>query len=290
MRRDIDLHTGNYIRRVNAIPRLSRERELKLAHAWKAQGDRKAADEIIQANLRHVVPMALRLSGEGRPIADLIAQGNLALMTALDRFEPERGLRFVTYAKHAIRAEMLGHLLATRSMVGGGRGHQRGRFVFGLQRQHAALRSRHGQSDVVYDELAARFGKSHAQIADIVARLERHDGSLDATLGESAVTGIDMLIDDSVDQGGDLVRQCLRAELTGAVDSAMTELDERERFIAEHRLMADDEARYSLADVGQRFGVSRERARQLESRVKDKLRRRLRPLARRWELEQTVAA
>jgi RNA polymerase sigma-32 factor len=290
MRRDIDLHTGNYIGRVNAIPRLSRERELELARAWLGQGDRKAADELIQANLRHVIPMALRLSGDGRPIADLIAQGNLALVTALDRFEPERGLRFVTYAKHAIRAHMLGHVLDTRSMVGGGRGHQRGRFVFGLQRQHAALRSRHGDSERVCEELGERFGKSSAQIEDILARLDRRDGWLDAPLGDSTSAAVEQLSDDTADHCSELVRRTLCEELSGAVGSAMTELDERERFIAEYRLMADDEVRCSLSDVGQRFGVSRERARQLENRVKDKLRKRLKPLARRWDLEQTAAA
>lgn len=289
MRRDIDLHTGNYIARVNAIPRLSRERELELARAWKERGDKQALDALIQANLRHVIPMALRYSGEGRPIADLIAQGNLALMTAIERFEPERGLRFVTYAKHAIRAEMLGHLLSTRSMVGGGRGHQRGRYVFRLQREHAKLQLRHGKSDAVYEELSSRFGKSSAEIADILARLERHDGSLDAPLGDSGTTAGELVRDESAEHDSALARRSLCEELSGVVGGALVELDERERFIAEHRLMADDEARCSLTDVGQRFGVSRERARQLECRVKDKLRRRLKPLARRWELEPAAA-
>lgn len=285
-----DTHTHRYISLANAMPRLTLERELELARAWQEEGNRAAADTLIRANMRYVIPHALRYRRQGPTLSDLISQGNLALMSALDRFEPSRGLRFITYANHWIRAEMLALVLSSRSMVGGGRGHQRGRYVFKLQREHAHLTGKLGSRDEVCAILGQRFGRPTAEIADILARLERRDGSLDAPGGESGGTLADTLASDMEPHDERVELSDLRSELRGAVAEATVDLDERERFIVEHRLMADVETRQSLVDIGKRFGVSRERARQIEARLKDKLRKRLKPLAGRWELDVARAA
>jgi len=286
----IDPHTRQYIRQVNAIPRLSQERELALASAWLERRDQAAAHAVVRANLRHVIPLALRYRGRGPSLGDLIAQGNLALMAALERFEPARGFRFITYANHWIRAEILALVLQSRSMVGGGRGHQRSRYVFQLQRELAHLTSKHGRSDEVYAELSERFGRAPEELAHIVALLERRDASLEATTGDGSSTLGDRLAEEGARQDEVVERDAQRDALSHAVAAATTGLDERERFIVEHRLMADDDSRSSLADVGERFGVSRERARQIECRVKDKLRKRLAPVARGWDLDMARAA
>lgn len=290
MNKGIDPQTYRYIGIANAMPRLSLDRELELARAWQDRRDKKAADELVRANLRHVIPQALRYRRLWPSLWDLISQGNLGLMTALDRFDTSRGLRFITYANHWIRAEILAFVLSTRSMVGGGRGHQRGRYVFRLQREHARLAMQLGSSDEVYAILSERFGRTSEEIADIVARLEQSDASLDAVVGESGTTLGDLIAADATGSDEALASTGLRQELRGALAEATVDLDARERFIVQHRLLADEDARKSLVDVGKRFGLSRERARQIETRVKDKLRRRLKPFVGRWELEFSTAA
>ena len=98
---------SRYLARLQATPALGREEELELARAYRERGDRAAADKLVAANLRHVVALALRYRRLGVPVADLVAQGSVGLFMALERFEPERGLRLATYANHWVRAEML---------------------------------------------------------------------------------------------------------------------------------------------------------------------------------------
>lgn len=289
MNNRIDPATSSYIQMVNAIPRLRLEQELELAARFQRSGDRAAAEQVIRTNLRHVVPHALRYGGRGPALQDMIAQGNLALITALDRFDPSRGFRFVTYANHWIRSEILSLVLKTRTMVGGGRGHQHGRYVFRLQKEHAQLTTKLGASEEVYRVLADRFGRSEAQIVDILARLKRGDGSLDTQAADSTCSWAEQLPCDGEQPDAAVEQDRMRDDVASAVHQATTDLDERERVIVEQRLMADEGDRLTLVEVGRRFGVSRERARQLEVRVKDKLRRRLGAVAGRWELGAAAA-
>src|SRR5690242_4131579 len=107
---------------IQAEPALEREQELSLARAYRDQGDCAAGLRVVQANLRHVLPVAFRFRRYGVPLTDLIAQGSLALHIALERFEPERGLRFSTYAAHWVHSELFGLVQRERSLVGGSRG------------------------------------------------------------------------------------------------------------------------------------------------------------------------
>ena len=116
----------------------------------------------MEANLRHVAVVALRYRFYGVQLPELLAQGALAQLIALDRFDPERGVRFATYASHWVRAEMLAFVLRNRCMVGGGRGPLRSRYVFRLRREHRSLMSRLGESDAVLTELAPAL-RAHAR-------------------------------------------------------------------------------------------------------------------------------
>lgn len=285
-----DDETFRYIARVNAIPPLDREQELALARAFRDEGDREAGRRVIRANLRNVVPHALRHRNLGLPLSELIAQGNLALCDALRRFEPERGLRFATYANYWIRAEILGVILRSRSLVGGGRGPLRSKFVFRMRKEHARLVTQHGESPEVVSILAERFGKTPNEIRYILARLEARDASLDVKVGsESSVSLLDTLTDgaeEAVEERLHTARS--REQLVEAVVHATSDLDTRQRFILERRLMADADRRMSLSEIGRRFGVSRERARQLEHALKKRLRTRLSPVY--GELELGTAA
>jgi RNA polymerase sigma-32 factor len=271
----MDPETLAYIRRVNALPALARAEELELASRSQA-GDTAAGQKVITANLRHVVPIALRYRRYGVPVSELIAEGNLALLRALAGFEPQRGLRFATYANYWIRADVLALILRQRSMVGGGRGHLRPKFFFRLRREHARLSLLLGDPDSVQEELAVRWQLSPAELGEILDRLERPDTSTDAPVsGDSRLSVGECLPCQATNQEDLVARGRTQKDLKHAVQRAAAELDARERFILEHRLMADPEAEYSLVRIGELFGVSRERARQLESRVKEKLRTKL---------------
>ena len=264
-----------YIRRVTSLPPLSRAEELELASAYQA-GHKAAGQRVITANLRHVVPIALRYRRYGVPVSELVAEGNLALLRAIAGFEPQRGLRFATYANYWIRADILALILKQRSMVGGGRGPLRPKFFFRLRREHARLSMLLGDPAQVHAELAVRWQLSPFELTEILDRLERPDTSTDAPLSaESRVSVGDSLPCLTRSQEDLLARTRTQSDLERAVHKAAAELDPRERFILEHRLMADPDAEYSLVRIGELFGVSRERARQLESRVKEKLRTKL---------------
>lgn len=275
-----DTDTYRYLSMVNAIPSLSREDELDFARRYLEQGDQGAKHRIIRANLRQVIPHALRYGHFGIPTAELISQGNLALVGALDRFEPARGLRFATYASHWVRAEILGLILQQRSMVGGGRGPLRAKYVFQLRRKYRALMARLGDHDAAASALAPTYGKTPQQIREIVARIDSRDASLDLPAPDSELGSLlERLPADESDSAQKLVVEQERLRLGHAVRHATSDLNERERFIVSHRLMADEDTRLSLMQIGAHFGVSRERARQLESSLKTKLRRRLAQLA-----------
>jgi RNA polymerase sigma-32 factor len=285
----IEPATSRYITMVNRMPLLPREQELELARAFLERGDRTAADRLIAANLRHVVPHALRYRHMGVPFADLIAQGNLGLMLALRGFDPSRGLRFATYANHWVRSEMLAFALKTRNLVGGGRGALRAKYALHMRRAHAHLQSRLGDDAEVRRILGDQYNKTPDEIASILHQVDQRDASLDAPNARSGERSmLDQLAHGESGQEEALSLSRSRTEFTDAVAKAMTGLDERERYIVESRMMADDETRLSLSDIGRRFGVSRERARQIETKAKAKLRQRLAGLADRWSLSSAA--
>jgi RNA polymerase sigma-32 factor len=272
----IDRETQRYMAMVKALPVLTKEEELQLAERYKSGADRRAADRLITSNLRNVVPMALRYRRYGLPISELIAEGNAALMLTLDRFEPQRGLRFATYANYWVRAEMLACVLRARSMVDGGRGRLRPKYFFRLRREHARLLGLVGDPNTVHLLLAESFGLDVEEVRAVLQRLEQPDGSLDVRVGEDQKAAlVDTLASGDGDQEQALVRARERSWLCAAVAEATADLDERESRIVRERLMADPEQERSLVELGREFGVSRERARQLETRVKSKLRARL---------------
>jgi RNA polymerase sigma-32 factor len=274
-----DKQTNRYTASIMAIPALRREEELELCRAYREQGDQTAGERVIAANLRHVLPLALRYRNLGVPLNELIAQGALGMFEALRRFEPARELRFATYANHWIRAEILSFALRCRSMVSGGRGPLRSKYAVQMRREQARLKGQHGDDAEVIRILSERFGKDEEQIASILYRLDHGDTSLDAT---SAANGSKAFVDQLVADSGDedrLEREETQTALARTIAEVKASLSERERFMLDRRLMADEESQLSLQAIGHHFGVSRERARQIESQVKAKLRVQLSALA-----------
>ena len=278
--RDQTSAVSRYINQVRQIPELSREEEADLARAWRDQADGKAASQLALSNLRHVVSIAISYRRYGIPLADLIAEGNFGIVHAIRKYDPERGNRFVTYAAYWIRAYILNHVIHSWSLVGVGSGPLRSKMFFRLRRERARIAGLVGEGEEGDRMLAEKFGAPAGKVVEMARRLEARDVSLDSKVfDDGARSLVDTLVADDEDQEERFCRAEEGALLRGQLDRAIEKLDPRERYIVEARMMADPEDELSLAEIGRRLGVSRERARQLEARAKRKLRDKLLPLA-----------
>ena len=252
-------------------PSLDQEQERSLARRVRQNGDREAAELLARAHLRTVVALASKYRYYGVPVPELIAEGNCGLVNALGKFDPERGVRFATYAAFWIKAQMLSYIIRSRSMVVG-HGSMRSQMFFKFRRERARATVLHGEGELAATELATRMGMSQERVAAMILRLDYEDVSLDAAASDDATsTWLDRLQTDENPEG-QLADSRSKLEIGAAVERALRVLDPRERYVVETRLMADREEELSLAEIGRVLGVSRERARQLEERAKKKLR------------------
>lgn len=263
---------GYYLALANRAPELDRELEAELIGRWRA-GDEKARGELVSCHQRYVVALAVRYRRYGVPVSELIAEGNFGVVQALGKFEPERGVRFMTYAAYWIRACMWEHVIKSWSMVGGGSGPLRSSLFFKLRRERARARNLVGEGEAAEKLVAERVGMPVEALRKLVQRLEARDVSLDVKLRDDSPLCLVDVLPAPDDQERLLSEGEAFGGLKDAVAEAVAELDPRERYIAEQRLMADPGDELSLSEIGRRLGVSRERARQLEARTKRKLKR-----------------
>jgi RNA polymerase sigma-32 factor len=266
-----------YIQQVRAIPKLSREEEHELALRARG-GDQEAADRLVEANLRYVIAIGLQYRRYGVPLGDLIAEGSVGLVTAVRKFDPDRGTRFVTYAGYWIRAFVLEAVVRSSTMIGAGSGPFRSKLFFRLRRERARLSNLIADPEELIATLAAEFDTSSQKMTELLRRLDQREISLDApAYSDSEATLVEMLPSATDLQDVIVERQRRQKGIHRRLKGALSVLDERERLIVEKRILSDDSA--SLASIGRELGVSRERARQLEARAKKKLAEELRDLA-----------
>jgi RNA polymerase sigma-32 factor len=261
-----------YLAAARNAPELSRESESELAQRWRVAGDRRAADVLARAYQRQLVMLAFKYRRYGVPIGELIAEGNFGVVHALRKFQPERGVRFSTYASHWVRAYMLAHVVKSHSAVGGSDGPLRSQVFFKLRRERARVFNQFGTGENAERELARRLGVSLERIRSMLARLDARDVSLDARNKDDADKLVDRLPAPD-DQERELSSWQSAGRVRQAVASALALLDARERYVIEQHWLAEPEQERSLADIARSLGVSRERARQLNARALTKLRR-----------------
>ena len=254
-------------------PHLDQEQERSLARRVRQNGDREAAELLARAHLRTVVTLASKYRHYGVPVPELIAEGNCGLAIALGKFDPERGVRFVTYAAFWIKAQILAYIIRSRSIVAG-HGSMRSQVFFKFRRERARATVLYGEGELAAAELATRMGMTPENVAATIRRLDYQDISLDAPFSDDAgSTWLDKLQADADENPeGLLAESRSKPEIEAKVERALRVLDPRERYVVETRLMAEREEELSLAEIGRVLGVSRERARQLEARAKKKLR------------------
>ncbi len=275
-------------------PVLTREEELVLTRRWRASGDPRSADHLARSHLRYVVAMALKYRHYGVATDELIAEGNAGVVEALRKFEPETGNRFVTYATYWIRAYVLDCVLRSWSIVRGGSGALRSTKFFMLRRERRRLTNLLGDCEQVTEVLAQKLRTTPAQITKMVHRLEARDVSLDRmAFGDSSTPLVETMAWSGADPEETIADDQVSRQMSDVVRRALAGLDHRERYIVDNRLMAHRGDELSLAEIGRRFSVSRERVRQIEARAKDKLRSRIAEVAQHtaadWLNRRTLA-
>ncbi len=267
---------NDVVRAAKAAPYLEREEERELAVRWKEHRDQDALNVLATAHMRLVMSIAAKFRYFGLPMGDLIQEGHVGLLEAAARFDPEREVRFSTYATWWIRASIQDHILRNWSIVRGGTSSAQKALFFNLRRLRAKMRQGENRlSDPeMYQEIADAIGVSSADVALMDSRLSGPDTSLNAPLIDSEAGGTserqDFLMCDRPLQD-EIVGDDIDTERRSAwLNDAMASLNPRELQIVRERRLSEDGA--TLEALGQKLGISKERVRQIESRALDKLR------------------
>jgi RNA polymerase sigma-32 factor len=273
----------SYLRDIGRIPLLEPAEELALARRFREQHDLRAGHQLVTANLRFVVKVAYEYRAYGLRMADLVQEGNIGLMRAVQKFEPDKEIRLVSYAVWWIRAYIQNHILRSWSLVKVGTTQAQRKLFFSMARIRRELGrpgagNESASPDDMVDGIALKLRVKPAEVREMAQRLEGRDFSLDAPLGEEGGRShLEHLAGEGPGQDEALSARQEQRALASQVRQALERLDPRERFIIEQRLMTD--APLTLKDVGDHFGFSRERARQLEIRAREKIRGDLAALA-----------
>jgi len=265
----------DFVRAAMRAPYLERDEELDLAVRWRDAKDQAALHRLTSAHMRLVIAIAARFRNFGLPMGDLIQEGHVGLLEAAARFEPDRDVRFSTYATWWIRASIQDYILRNWSIVRGGTSSSQKALFFNLRRLRARLAQRPDQRprEAVFAEIAGALGVSSSDVELMDSRLSGPDTSLNAPIHESendTSNRQDFLV-DSVPLPDETVGEAIDNErrLTW-LHSALTVLNERELRIVRERRLQDNGA--TLEALGESLGISKERVRQIENRALDKLR------------------
>jgi RNA polymerase sigma-32 factor len=262
---------ARYLQEIRQFPMLQPDEEFMLAKRWKEDGDREAAHKLVTSHLRLVAKIAMGYRGYGLPISEVVSEGNVGLMQAVKRFEPDKGFRLATYAMWWIKASIQEFILRSWSLVKMGTTASQKKLFFNLRKVKGQLQALE-EGDLRPDqvkEISRRLGVPEEDVVSMNRRLSG-DASLNAPVrAESEGEWQDWLVDDSDTQEDMLVEseeKRLRLEL---LNDAMEKLTDRERRVFGARRMQEEPA--TLEDLSQEFGVSRERIRQIEVRAFEKV-------------------
>jgi RNA polymerase sigma-32 factor len=259
-----------YLSEINRHRLLTQPEEQKLARRFR-KGDLQSGHRLVTANLRFVVKVAYEYRSYGLRMPDLIQEGNIGLMKAVQKFDPDKGIRLISYAVWWIRAYVQNHILKSWSLVKLGTTQAQRKLFFSLARTRREL-ERFGAHDsaIPVEEIARRLHVKPSEVREMEQRIGGRDLSLDAPVGEDGSSShLDSLGSGAVGQDEEVAEREEAGIIGARVAHALTRLDPRERFIVEQRVM--NERPMTLKELGEHFGFSRERARQLEIRAKDKL-------------------
>ena len=263
---------SRYLEEIRRFPMLEPNEEYMLAKSWQEHGDTDAAHRLVTSHLRLVARIAMGYRGYGLPVSEVISEGNVGLMQAVKRFEPDKGFRLATYAMWWIRASIQEYILRSWSLVKMGTTAAQKKLFFNLRRAKGQLQA-FEEGDLKPEHvktIATRLGVSEEDVVSMNRRLGG-DSSLNAPIRADSESGEwqDWLVDDTPDQEERLAESEELSQRRDYLERALSTLNERERRIFEARRLAEDPA--TLEDLSVEFGVSRERIRQIEVRAFEKV-------------------
>jgi RNA polymerase sigma-32 factor len=262
----------HYLEEIRRFPMLEPQQEYMLAKRWREHGDRESAHKLVTSHLRLVAKIAMGYRGYGLPISEVISEGNVGLMQAVKRFEPEKGFRLATYAMWWIKAAIQEYILRSWSLVKMGTTANQKKLFFNLRKAKSKI-SALDEGDMRPDQvklIAKRLGVTEQDVVDMNRRLGG-DASLNAPIREEGDAGEwqDWLVDDTPSQERILAESEEADNRHAALFQALDVLNDRERRIFEARRLAEDPI--TLEELAAEFGVSRERVRQIEVRAFEKV-------------------
>lgn len=260
-----------YMAELSKYPPLTREEEQELARRYQETGDREALFRLITANLMLVVRIALTFRRAARNLLDLIQEGNVGLLQAMERFDPDVGVRLPTYAAYWVRAYMVKYLLDNVRLVRVGTTNARRRLLRNLRKEKQRLELQ--GFEVGPKLLAEHFGVSEADVIDVQSALSSSDLSLDAPIGEEGDQHFaDVLADrDAAGVDDQVARRELQERVEAALGRFREGLAERDLLLLDERILS--ESPLTLNEIGERFGTTREAVRQAEVRLMARLKR-----------------
>src|ERR1700680_183112 len=265
---------SRYLAEIRKFPMLEPQEEYMLAKSWREHGDRDAAHHLVTSHLRLVAKIAMGYRGYGLPISEVVSEGNVGLMQAVKRFEPEKGFRLATYAMWWIKASIQEYILRSWSLVKLGTTANQKKLFFNLRKAKSKI-SAFEEGDLHPDQvklIAERLSVTEQDVVDMTRRLTG-DVSLNTPIREEGDSGEwqDWLVDDVSDQETRLAEREESDNRKKTLGEALSVLNERGRRIFHARRLADDPI--TLEDLAAEFGVSRERVRQIEVRAFEKVQR-----------------
>lgn len=285
------LGLSRYLEEIRRFPMLAPDEEFMLAKRWQEHQDADAAEKLVTSHLRLVARIAMGYRGYGLPIGEVISEGNVGLMQAVKRFDPDKGFRLATYAMWWIRASIQEYILRSWSLVKMGTTAAQKKLFFNLRRAKSQLQAL-DDGDLKPEHvktIATKLGVPEEDVVNMNRRLGG-DASLNAPIRAEAESGEwqDWLVDDTPTQEDRLVEDEELQRRKSYLSSAMSVLNDRERRVFEARRLAEEPA--TLEELSEEFGVSRERIRQIEVRAFEKVQKAVTSTARQAEAPAALEA
>lgn len=265
-----DSGLSSYLNQIKVFPVLTLDQEFMLAERYRKHNDKEAAHQLVTSHLRLVAKIALRYRGYGLPVSDLISEGNIGLMKAVKKFEPERGFRLSTYAMWWIKASVTEYVLKSWSMVKMGTMAAQKKLFFSLRKAKEKL-NLINSNDIDFESvkiLSEQFNLSERDIVNMNSRMSIRDQSLNTPVSKDGLGSIEIqdLLEDERPSPEAIVANQQEATIRHEMlTKALSQLSERERHIFTERRLKDDPI--TLEKLGEGYGISRERVRQLENRA-----------------------
>ena len=264
---------NTYLQKIRKFPMLDAAEEYILAKNWRDKGDKESAHKLVTSHLRLVAKIATGYRGYGLPMSELVSEGNIGLMTAVKKFDPEKGFRLATYAMWWIKASIQEYILRSWSLVKIGTTAAQKKLFFNLRKMKNQI-MRSDQSDLLPDqvtEIANRLDVTEDEVSSMEQRMKGPEKSLNATISDENGDSEwqDWVVDENADQELQIAHRQETTKRKALLDKAMSILNEREKEILFDRRLNEEPK--TLEELSQKYSISRERIRQIENRAFEKL-------------------